>query len=931
LIFLFLGCAIGAQAQSTTVSGTVTDQGSQAWFGGSYSFQLVPNPNFPNLAQYSWTGGTLQQTIAGTLDGSGAYSQSLPSNSAILPPGSTWIVTFCPLATSSCSTTANTRVTGGTQTINATPPAIAIAISSPGPFTKAYSDTEIISAVVAAQYYNLTSKLVRVCQTVVVQSCTVWANVGGSSTTLFSGVPTGSCTPQQTAVDTSNGDFYSCVGGVWIKIGPGAAGANVALKPTLPGIQYVSSTGNNSNDGLSPGSAKLTVYAALIALSGGSAGPPLQAGSGTLFLTADVGVGASDGGGLRFVGNGSAEYASPPTGWMRAPSALYVHCYSNTSVGLFSSGPTCHESWGSGGTMPAVWINGSAGSITFDGFDWHYQGTAIRLGINSSGNHNADGAQSIHFKNFSASGGGSALGWGPQIDIGTNVFWCYFDDAAVIGSIEQWSVNLSRTSNVVTATVQSGVAGTGGATHDLSTGNNVSIYATSGGDTSFVGTFVITGTADNQHFTYSQSAPDSSVTGALAMGDKVFGMTVNPDPVAGGQGSGLIEINRWTGTGIKFYGGVNGGSIRVVDLTVEAPFIVNPPGVWISGAAAGAFVSHVELADVTGNTASLVVDSAVNPRNVFAEFLAGAAPGNIDGKVYFGGFQYGGVLSSSTGGMSSALATPTRAGAFGIIDGHVYAQHDGGRRLFSPSAVRYANLAKFSPANWFFIDTGGPTHVLTTGISAPDGTTGASQVSIATGGQSAFAYHATQTLSVTIAVGQWFIGGAWVQSQTANGYQSNAAGLYFQLTGSGNYLSSGIGYQGSGLHSSSWEWVWFAYKVLGAGTPSTTAAMYSRADSLHTIQAYAPVLIQVPAGSLSDNEASDLAMHLSSYPEAAAPGEVAMLQGQLLRPGSTVFANLGTPGNGVLIYCSDCTVANPCAGSGTGALAKRLNGTWVCN
>lgn len=44
-----------------------------------------------------------------------------------------------------------------------------------------------------------------------------------------------------------------------------------------------------------------------------------------------------------------------------------------------------------------------------------------------------------------------------------------------------------------------------------------------------------------------------------------------------------------------------------------------------------------------------------------------------------------------------------------------------------------------------------------------------------------------------------------------------------------------------------------------------------------------------------------------------------------------VFASLGTPANGTLIYCSDCTIANPCAGSGTGALAKRLNGTWVCN
>jgi hypothetical protein len=45
----------------------------------------------------------------------------------------------------------------------------------------------------------------------------------------------------------------------------------------------------------------------------------------------------------------------------------------------------------------------------------------------------------------------------------------------------------------------------------------------------------------------------------------------------------------------------------------------------------------------------------------------------------------------------------------------------------------------------------------------------------------------------------------------------------------------------------------------------------------------------------------------------------------------TVFANLGTPANGTLYFCPDCTVTNPCAGAGTGALAKRLNGVWVCN
>lgn len=51
--------------------------------------------------------------------------------------------------------------------------------------------------------------------------------------------------------------------------------------------------------------------------------------------------------------------------------------------------------------------------------------------------------------------------------------------------------------------------------------------------------------------------------------------------------------------------------------------------------------------------------------------------------------------------------------------------------------------------------------------------------------------------------------------------------------------------------------------------------------------------------------------------------------GPILSP--TAFAALGSFGNGTLLYCSDCTIASPCASGGSGALAKRLNGAWVCN
>lgn len=50
----------------------------------------------------------------------------------------------------------------------------------------------------------------------------------------------------------------------------------------------------------------------------------------------------------------------------------------------------------------------------------------------------------------------------------------------------------------------------------------------------------------------------------------------------------------------------------------------------------------------------------------------------------------------------------------------------------------------------------------------------------------------------------------------------------------------------------------------------------------------------------------------------------------LITMNATTFTNLGTPADGNLRYCSDCTTADPCASGGAGALARRLNGAWVC-
>ncbi len=60
--------------------------------------------------------------------------------------------------------------------------------------------------------------------------------------------------------------------------------------------------------------------------------------------------------------------------------------------------------------------------------------------------------------------------------------------------------------------------------------------------------------------------------------------------------------------------------------------------------------------------------------------------------------------------------------------------------------------------------------------------------------------------------------------------------------------------------------------------------------------------------------------------------------------GGNRFSSLSTPADGSILYCSDCTVVSPascmnvtnvqacgCKGGGSGALAKRIDGAWLCN
>jgi hypothetical protein len=88
-----------------------------------------------------------------------------------------------------------------------------------------------------------------------------------------------------------------------------------------------------------------------------------------------------------------------------------------------------------------------------------------------------------------------------------------------------------------------------------------------------------------------------------------------------------------------------------------------------------------------------------------------------------------------------------------------------------------------------------------------------------------------------------------------------------------------------------------------------------------------------PADMIRVTQGDRIAVDASGLGMVAGSGAVPLTEpaGYLRAGAGLAFASLPAANNGTLIYCMDCAATNPCGGGGTGAIAKRLNGRWVCN
>lgn len=662
-----------------------------------------------------------------------------------------------------------------------------------------------------------------------------------------------------------NGTLYLCTGpSKWKQFAQ-------APKPA-DAVQFVSPNGNDNYDGLSWGSAKQTIMAAYDALP---VGPPRN---GIVYFTSGVSATSTAGQGIWLCGvHDTACFTSPPVGWRKVTGNVSFIGVGNIPE-MLASGT---------GSNPAIWISGTASSVRFENFQYHSANNGIILGCTVSFDCTGagGGVSGVTFNHIVGQIGQNPAN-GPNVRIGSNVFWIFFEDCGFQGNAgaQVGISSVSRTSNVTTVATSSAFK--------VTVGEHLGLQQVS--DSAFDSSFSVASVIDSRHFTVNNTGPNvsTSTLGGTVITDNQIPIVIDP---SGGNGSGLIFItSQNNGTvfsmgAVRSWPGAGGAGIYLSGITVEGDFShIVAPAVWIGGVIAptNTRVHDIELADTIGATPAVEVDNATpsDSNQTVVSATAGSTP-NVGPMVYLDG-----QLNTAS------VVSPLRQGQQGFFMGRVEGASNVGRGIFSPVAAQAGNLANTNPSSWTSFNGGS----VTTGIAAPDGTTGAGQFS---GGSGAPGGLIPVSGGPSIAVGNVYVFGVWVRSRTANGYGNAMAATFATnyLTGGANRCNNSslatVGIVERMEGDGQWDFVSGVCKMTTADS-SIGLGLQVYSDSTHTVQVYAPVVLGFSPDAISDNESYEIANNLSVLPTNCRVGSVCMMPGQELGiGGSTQIMGLMTHSN----------------------------------
>ena len=389
-------------------------------------------------------------------------------------------------------------------------------------------------------------------------------------------------------------------------------------------------------------------------------------------------------------------------------------------------------------------------------------------------------------------------------------------------------------------------------------------------------------------------------------------------------GAGLIYFNdvNFAGGGIISHSGSSGTQLYVSNAIEEGDFSHAIPSVvsfngWNS-ANSDAILENIQQADGGGGSMPAVQTAPQTSSAQAAIYGTTQGPTVLNGNFASGPA----VQLNPIGDTFSPFATdPLKQGQQGFYNGYLVAKTDVARRLAGFTPGRFTNLANSASSDWTFTNTGAAS-VLTPSLSDPFGGTGAAKIANSTANDNTLTLGLT---SYTSAIGDWVVTGVWGENLAQTG-DSFVQGCPGQPTYNSSYTYKAFGpFKGDGQ----WQFLWMAQKMSTVTSGNICALVHFNSAIQPTL--YGPVFYIIPAGTLSDNEVVNFANTMNSVDTSCGVGAICNVAGHPLQLAGDAFATLGSQKNGTVTYCSDCTIANPCAGSGTGAIAKKLNGVWVCN
>lgn len=393
---------------------------------------------------------------------------------------------------------------------------------------------------------------------------------------------------------------------------------------------------------------------------------------------------------------------------------------------------------------------------------------------------------------------------------------------------------------------------------------------------------------------------------------------------------------------------------------------------------------HVYFAGISGSAniaAYIKMDQAVVWQVLYSIFASGAAV-YIQGAANNTSFTTscnvtGNMFNAGLSDLTNVTAIQNLVSACGVIDNYFEIGNGGGLIPGNYTAGSWTGSSTVSGIHWignYFVDAG-PKNTQTY-LTFPDGCSGIEVLATTFGPNSnnsngfKFGNNCSAVVEgvgatngatlgtvftvgngVTMQIGAGTYGNfsSFLSGVPASGYVTDSTGattFYNSLTVSGNggtgWLRMPPGsasmpaYSFSGDAQTGWWSRGPGYKGLAvysaAGVPlmqigdNTTKKVGFHQSAVVGFSSSGDATQGAMDNGISRNGASELAVGNGTQGDTS--GQVDLTT---IKITATAFAYLGSSPNGTLKYCNDCTVSNPCAGGGTGAIAKRLNSAWVCN